>query len=54
LELIPKGYEDYGCIVVASGFIGHDDESIGLGVEVLRSTEEVKDIVRTDCPGQSV
>lgn len=54
VALIPQGHKDYSRVVVAPGFIGHDDESIGHGVEVLQSTEEMKDIVRTDSPGQSI
>ena len=35
LELIPQGHDDYGRVVVAAGFIRHQDKAIGYGGEIL-------------------
>ena len=54
LEFIPQGHDDHGRVVVTAGFVCHDDEAIGHGGEVFRSTEDVKNVVRVDTTGQSV
>jgi hypothetical protein len=37
LKFISQGYNDHGRVIVAAGFIRHDDEAIGHSGEVFRS-----------------
>ena len=54
LEFILQGHDDHRCVVVAAGFVCHDDEAIGHGREVFRPTEDVKYLVLVNTAGESV